>query len=407
MNRLLVLSIVIALLTSPRTFEGKVTEADGNVLIEMSYGTIRFPATKVESIQRMPTAAEVLEWQLSQIDRTDPDALTQAAEWARENDLSKQADELLVDVLAIDADHARARKLLGYLRADGKWLKVPEAMALATARLEAGRYESLLCDLLPAIAELARDDKQRLALKDLQARGRLRAGQFALAVKVFRTLAAESPPSDAAPYEAIVAILDKHPDGMYVVREAYPATAMLLSANPAPLKPGPASLSRPRVLAAALRDHAKQQVARGRKLMKQAAALENTEPEAAKARYERAGECFDAADAVVPRIARSYRVEIARRRVEAITDGIKVEAEKFDLLKAELGKRNLSPAAFRELLTRMLRALNHIRSDLMAVLRLAEPFERELILEVTDAKGELHKINALRDILSQEMNGLR
>ncbi|HET6430425.1 MAG TPA: hypothetical protein VFJ30_18570 [Phycisphaerae bacterium] len=418
MNRVLALLTALALLAAPagadrvllkdgRTFEGKVTEADGNVLIEVSYGTVKFPAAQVESIERMPTADEVLQWQLGQIDRSDPDALCQAAEWARDNHLTKQADELLTDVLSIDPNHLRARNLLGYLRADGKWMEVPEAMDLAAARLEAGKCEPLLCELLPAIREVVDDPRQLARLKDIEAHGRLRLGQFGLARKAFAELAATAAPSDAAKYKAIAQILTRYPEGMYVIRETYPATAMLLSANPSPLKPGPASLSRPEVLAAALRDHAKAEVARGRDLMNQARGLAKTEPEAAKARYELAGECFDAADAIVPRIARSYRVEIARRQVEAITDGIKVEAQKFDLLKEELGKRNLSPIAYRDLLTRMLRTLNNIRSDLNAVLRLAEPFERELILEITDAKGELQTINALRDVLTEQLNALR
>jgi len=418
MNRFSALLTALALLAAPaaadrvllkdgRTFEGKVTEADGNVLIQVSYGTVKFPASQVESIERMPTAEEVLQWQLSQIDRSDPDSLCQVAEWARENQLTRQADDILADVLLLDSNHARARKLLGYLRADGKWLEVPEAMALAAARLEAGKCETLLCDLLPAIRELLDGPKQMLELKDLEARGRLRLGQFSLARKAFAELADKAAPPAAARYKAIVEILTRHPQGMYVIRETYPPTAMLLSVDPSPLKPGPASLSRPAVLAAALRDHAKAEVALGRDLMKQARSLAKTEPEAAKARYDRAGECFDAADAIVPRIARSYRVEIARRRVKAITDGIDVEAKKFDLLKADLGKRNLSPGAYRDLLTRMLRALNNIRSDLTEVLRLAEPFDRELILEVTDAKGELQTINALRDVLTEQLNGLR
>ncbi|KKL69046.1 hypothetical protein LCGC14_2118880 [marine sediment metagenome] len=387
MRRVGILLAVLGLLTAyaigdrvvlkdGRVFEGKVTETDGKVLIDMAYGTISFLASDVQSIRRMPTPAELLEWQLSQVDRTDPDALYQAAEWAKDNDLPRQADELLREVIALDSDHSRGRRLLGYLKADGKWLKVPEALELAEGRLAAGKYHSLLAKLLPAIERLVDDAKTRLQAESLKARGRLRAKQFHAARLCFEGLAAKAPPMQAQRYAAIAKILAKHPDGMYVVTGSYPPTALLLGHAAPAVEPGPASLSRPEVLKAALRDYAKVALNRGRTLLDQAKQIERTEPEAAKARYDRAGKWFDTADAIVPRIARSYRVEVVRRRITAITRDVRVEAEKFDFLKGELGKRHLTPAAYKELLIRMLRSLNNIRSDLEAILRLAQSAPR-------------------------------
>jgi len=388
-----------------RVFEGKVTESDGKVLIDLAYGTISFPAGTVESIQRMPTPEDLLEWQLSQVDRSDPDALYQTAAWAKDNDLSRQADDLLREVLTLDANHRKARKLLGYLEANQKWIKVPEALELAEGKLAAGAYDVLLTRLLPAIEELVDDAQQRLQVKHIESHCRLRAKQFELARKGFDELAEMAPPAAAARYGAIAGILARYPDGMYVVTEVYPPTAMVLSESPAPaVKAGPASLSRPQVLGAALRDRAKAIIKEGRSLSAQAKRLERTEPEAAKAHYAKARQLLDAADAIIPNIARFDRVEIARRQIAAVTKDVHLEAEKFDVLKGELGKRNLTPAAYRDLLARMVRALNHIRSDLHAILKIAEPFERELILEITDANGELRKIDALREVVIEELN---
>ncbi|KKK69942.1 hypothetical protein LCGC14_2928980, partial [marine sediment metagenome] len=55
--------------------------------------------------------------------------------------------------LDLDGDHPEARRLSGYLRADGKWLEAPEALQLAEARLQAGKVDSVLKDLLPALAK--------------------------------------------------------------------------------------------------------------------------------------------------------------------------------------------------------------------------------------------------------------
>jgi hypothetical protein len=161
------------------------------------------------------------------------------------------------------------------------------------------------------------------------------------------------------------------------------------------------------VLAAALRDRAKTAIDEGRALMEEAKKFERTEPEAAKNRYDQARRHFDTADTLVPRIARSFRVEIARRRIAMIRKDMTVQAEVFDRLMGELGKKDLTPAACKELNTRMLRALKLIRSDLNAILALAEPFERELVLEITDANGRLQTVNALREILTKELNALR
>ncbi|KPK86805.1 MAG: hypothetical protein AMJ81_00240 [Phycisphaerae bacterium SM23_33] len=395
------------LLKDGRVFVGKVTESEGKVLIEMVYGTVSFPAAEVEDIVRMPTPADMLEWQLSQIDRSDPKALFQVAEWARDNDLPHQADELLRQVLALQGDHVRSRKLLGYLKAEGKWLKVPAALQLARSKLAAGQYKALLDELLPAIEEVADDARMRLEVKEIEAHCRLQTRQFDLAQKCFESLTEKAAPAESAGYSAIAEILAAHPDGMYVVTESYPPLAMLLGDPVDAVKPGPASLAQPKVLAAALRDRAKQAIALGQQLMAEARKFERTEPEAAKSRYEQAKKHFDTADLLVPRIARSFRVEIARRRIAMIRTGMNVQAEVFDRLMGELGKKNLTPAAYKEQNARMLRALNHVHSDLNAILELAEPFERELVLEITDANGRLGTVNALREILTKELNALR
>ena len=43
-----------------RVIEGKVRQAEGKVFVELTYGVVSFPASQVESIERMPTPAEVV-----------------------------------------------------------------------------------------------------------------------------------------------------------------------------------------------------------------------------------------------------------------------------------------------------------------------------------------------------------
>ena len=39
------------------------------------------------------------------------------------------------------------------------------------------------------------------------------------------------------------------------------------------------------------------------------------------------------------------------------------------------------------------------------ILQLAGPFERELVLELTDATHRLQRVDALREVLTQELHG--
>ncbi len=392
-------------LTDGRVFEGTVTEFDGKVLIEMDYGTISVSASEIESIERGPTPAEVLEARLDDIDRTDADALFDLAVWADNNGLNRRAEKILAEILDLDSDHSDAHMRLGHVKADGKWMELPVAIQLAQGKLEAGKYKTLLKQLLPAIKKVVKDPKRKLQVMHIEAHCLLRGKQFDRARRCFEQLVKESSMPHSARYAAVVEILKTHPEGMYVLAEVYPPTAMLLGSPGPIIKSGPASLARPEVLAAALRDHAKAAIKEGRGLMADGKKTEPVEPEAARTKYALASKCFDQADAVVPNIARSWRVEISRRRIAMITKDMNVQAGKFDALKAELGERDMSPTAYSDLVVRMLRSLKRVRADLKDILELAGPFERELILEITDATLRLQRVKALTEILKQELNG--
>jgi hypothetical protein len=288
---------------------------------------------------------------------------------------------------------------------DGKWTDSSAALDLARGRFDAGRDDEALESLLADLSEVVKDSRQRQIVADMQAHCLLRSRQFAKAQKAFETLASRCPPPDSVRYAAVATILAEHPDGMYVLSEPYPPVAMLLGPSAPAVEPGPASLARPAVLEAALRDQAKDAIRAGRGAMEEARKLELTDPEAAKAKYAAAGKSFDTADAIVPDIARSYRVEVVRRRIAMLTRSMNVEAAKFDALKEELGKRDLTPGAYRDLITRMLRSLACVRADLTTILQSAGAFERELILEVTDATHRIQRVDALRDVLTRELHG--
>ncbi|MCD6304644.1 MAG: hypothetical protein J7M21_06750 [Planctomycetes bacterium] len=394
-------------LTDGRTFTGKVTVDGETVLITVPYGTLRFAREQVERIELKDTPEQQFRKMLGEAPLDDPNALFNLAQWAEKNSLSRQAADLYALILKIAPDHPETRRALGYVRIGKQWLTFEQGIQQARGRLAAGSYTSLLDEILPALEQVANTKQRRQAVAELRGLTQLRARQFEAATKTFKSLAGsqESGP-DVLRWSAIAEILSENPDGMYVLREAYPPAAGLLGGAVASLRPGPASLANPKVLQAALRDEAKKRVDQGKVLMAEAQKLDATDPDAAALRYAQAAKAFDRADALVPKIALSYRVELARRKIAAIRREADFDARKFDeMMEEKIGHKDLSPQAYRGVIQRLIHHLDNTREDLKRILEVARPFPRELVLEIKWAELDLTKVESMRKILAAELDG--
>jgi hypothetical protein len=220
----------------------------------------------------------------------------------------------------------------------------------------------------------------------------------------FTDLAAKTSGALSVRYAAIVDVLSANHDGMYVLMEPYPPESALLGGTAKSLPAGPASLAAPLVLEAALRDKAKQEIKSGREVMDAATKMEPTDPDGAMAKYLQAGKAFDRADAMVADIARSYRIEIARRRITAIRKDADADAKKFDAALATLGKKDMTAQAYRSMVQRLMHNIDSVRESLKGVIDIAKPYPRELVLEVEWAQQDLKKIEAMRVILASELD---
>jgi tetratricopeptide (TPR) repeat protein len=393
-------------LTDGRTFSGTVTEDGQTVIVELSYATLHFPRSEVAYIDRRPTAEEELDARLEQIRRDNIEALHKASRWAREEGLTQRAAEIAEKILKLDPDHEGARSLLGYVQVDHKWVDFAKGMELARSRLAGEQYEELIEEVLPKLRRLAESTEHRRAVADLLGRAQLQAGRFEGARETFESLAESAPEPESVRYEAIAGILSSYPDGMYTVAEAYPPSAALLRSSSSTrdqVQPGPASLRRPIVLSAALRDQAKEAIAEGAELMGEAREDEPTEPDAARVKYAKALKAFDRADTLVPDIARTYRVEITRRRINSLRGEVEADAEEFDKLSASLGAEAMTSREYQQMILRMLHRLNNIRDSLKEILILIGPYERELYLESKWAQADLRKTESMRRALSEEL----
>lgn len=397
-------------LVDGRTFEGLVTVDGDTVTVKMTYGSLQFSQREVARITYMDTPEEVLAKKTAAASPDSADELFAVARWAFDNALDRQGKELLGKVIAISADHAGARRRLLHARIDDKWYTFDEALELARGKLQAERYDDLLAKVFPPLKDLPLSSSQRNAVQDIRARTHLQAGQFTDARGVFATLADRGRGPAGVRYTAIATILAEHSDGMYIVRDVYPPQATLLRTKGPILSPGPASLSRPIVLDAALHDLANRtEIEAGKKLLAEAREAERTEPSVARTKYALATQRFERADAIVagtptPEIAKTYHVEIARRRISAIRKVVDDEAEKCDKIRASLGQSEMSKKAYRAIMTRLLYHLGSAREALNAILALAKPYPGDLILEIKWAEVDLKKIEGWRKVLATELD---
>jgi len=392
-------------LADGRTFTGAVSIEDETVTIRMSYGTLTFAKDKVLRIEFKDTPEAELGKRLAQTNQEDPDALFALAQWANQQDLKRHAEDIYARILKLAPDHGPTRRELGYVRVDGHWRTFDLAIELARSKLEAGLYDDLRRDLLPALKELAGDRARQLEVEELLAQAQLRAKEFAEAAGTYRRLSASAEGAAALRWTAIAEIIEESPDGMYVLTEAYPSEAGLLAGKRETLKPGPASLAHPLALQAALRERAKKQIEAGRKLLESAQAIEATDPATAKSRCALALKSFDRADALVPDIARTYRVEIARRQIASLRRDADANARRFDEQKEKLGRTDLTAQGYRGMVIRLIHCLDNVRDDLKNILQIAKPYAQDLVLEVKWAELDLDRIAAMRKVLAEELDG--
>lgn len=137
------------LLKNGRSLQGKVTEAGDTVTYERAGLRMEIRRDEVKEIKRTPTAEEEYasrkaalesarkEWKVvgGQEVRRQADVDAARAEehhrlglWCATKGLKKEAKEQHEAALALAPDHAGARRALGYMEVDGKWVLEEEEM---------------------------------------------------------------------------------------------------------------------------------------------------------------------------------------------------------------------------------------------------------------------------------------
>jgi hypothetical protein len=105
------------------------------VSVRTPVGDMVVPRTEIYRIQRQRTVHDTYAEQLARIREGDANGLFKLAQWCRSaNGLRKESDELLAQVIALQENHAGARRLLGHVKSGDKWI-VPAPLSI---RLVAG-----------------------------------------------------------------------------------------------------------------------------------------------------------------------------------------------------------------------------------------------------------------------------
>jgi hypothetical protein len=102
----------------------KVTsESASHVSVKTPVGDMVVPMAQVHRILKTKTIQDTFKEQRAAIRDKDVNGLFKLATWCRSaNGLRQESDELLGQVIALNPNHAGARRLLGHVKLDGEWV---------------------------------------------------------------------------------------------------------------------------------------------------------------------------------------------------------------------------------------------------------------------------------------------
>jgi hypothetical protein len=159
--------------------EGRATRDGDSVVVHVESGVIRLPADSIERIDKSEASDDIAQKRRVALGPRDVKGRLELAAYCREHDLRATERALLEEVIALEPNHAEARRLLGYVRAEHGWVerRVQEQQArdaeheawLARerarereqARADAGRERELTTRQMQLDAERMRSERQR------------------------------------------------------------------------------------------------------------------------------------------------------------------------------------------------------------------------------------------------------
>jgi len=134
-KKLFLVALVVAMLASfvfadiihlknGRKLEGKIiSETHESITVQLENGTVEIFKSQISEIEKKALPRETYEKKAAEIAKDDAEGHYLLALWCREQGLGRECELELEKVIKIEPDHAAARRLLGYERKEGKWIK--------------------------------------------------------------------------------------------------------------------------------------------------------------------------------------------------------------------------------------------------------------------------------------------
>ncbi len=123
------------------TLEGIALQQGDRVVVEMKAGNVTLRTTEVAEIVNGETPLHVYRLRMVRV-QSNPSASAyfDLALWAKSTGLSRYVSGLLDRVIALEPGHAGARRLLGQVLHDGRWMTESERQAILGFVLFRGRW---------------------------------------------------------------------------------------------------------------------------------------------------------------------------------------------------------------------------------------------------------------------------
>lgn len=110
-------------LQSGSTIEGRASRDGDTVVVRVESGVIRLPADSVQRIDKSEASDDIAQRRRAALAPRDIRGRLELAAYCREHDLRATERALLEEVIALEPNHAQARRLLGYVRTEQGWVE--------------------------------------------------------------------------------------------------------------------------------------------------------------------------------------------------------------------------------------------------------------------------------------------
>ncbi len=113
-----------------RKIEGKIVYKDSKIVrIKTKYGTNEFSMADILNIDEKETKEQEYNNLVKKTNPKDTEAVMKLVDWCNENDMKSHARNHLKEILEYDPNNEEARKRLGYVKNQGKWI-TPRELAI-------------------------------------------------------------------------------------------------------------------------------------------------------------------------------------------------------------------------------------------------------------------------------------